>query len=398
MTSRAVAAGSPRVRAATAVPMSFTPSSTTTQCTPGTASTSRSKRASALGPRPSRSRRLPPRPWFSTATFAVAELPRNRWASRFGQRSFLFVVEPRPSVIESPSTTIADARASAHTSRPLSTYQWSTVTAPGRSAAPATFPAWRNDVVREPGWPVRAGGTDAKCTLTARFTNAVTSNATASDTICAPRGTVTEAAPSKLSAWSLAASMAAPPFDRATRTESTVRSPSPYAFERTTRSRVPSRDGWMTCRRVCPARPGAGGMFWGSVSCGAETQLPTQRPSAGAGGAGAAMGERAARIARMRAGKAPRMALILPASVRPQEAQQRFLEVRRHRDRRGLAQYAGRLAIRRQEGGAARTAGHVGLEVGADVRGQRPLEVLRQQLDARSAGDVGHGFTPVSAP
>src|SRR6186713_2244286 len=92
------------------------------------------------------------------------------------------------------------------------------------------------------------------------------------------------------------------------------------------------------------------------------------------------------------------MALILLASARPQETQQRFLEVRRHRDRRGLPQDARRLSKRRQEGRAAWTTGHVGLEVGTDVRGQRPLEVLRQELDARSAADVGHGLTPVSAP
>ena len=62
-------------------------------------------------------------PPFRTATSAVAGFARSRWDRRFGQRSFLFVVDPRPSVIESPSTTIAAARGSAQTSRPLSTYQ-----------------------------------------------------------------------------------------------------------------------------------------------------------------------------------------------------------------------------------------------------------------------------------
>jgi hypothetical protein len=45
------------------------------------------------------------------------------------------VVDPLPSVIESPSTTIAAARSGASTSIPATWYQRSTVFAPGRSAA-----------------------------------------------------------------------------------------------------------------------------------------------------------------------------------------------------------------------------------------------------------------------
>ena len=100
--SSAVAAGSPFALAPAAVPMSLIPSSTMSQRTPGCASTSRSRRASAFGPRPSRSRRLPPIPAFSTATCAVAGDACRRRARTSGQRSLPLVVDPRPSVIESP--------------------------------------------------------------------------------------------------------------------------------------------------------------------------------------------------------------------------------------------------------------------------------------------------------
>ena len=139
-----------------------------------------------------------------------------------------------------------------------------------------------NDVVREPGWPVSAAGTETRCTLTARFACATTSKGVGSDTITAPRGIVTEDAPANVSARSLAGSIAAIPAERATCTESTVRSPSPKAFDSVTRSRRPPSDGWITWRRVCPPRPGAGGMLFGSVSCWAATQLATHRPSSAA--------------------------------------------------------------------------------------------------------------------
>ena len=62
---------------------------------------------SAVGPRPPETTLFPPTPWFSTATPAVGAFARRRRDRLSGQRSFPSVVEPRPSVIESPSATTA---------------------------------------------------------------------------------------------------------------------------------------------------------------------------------------------------------------------------------------------------------------------------------------------------
>ena len=57
--------------------MSLMPSISVTHLTPGWLSTSRSKRASALAPAPSRSTRLPPIPMFATPMFAVCFVGRQ---------------------------------------------------------------------------------------------------------------------------------------------------------------------------------------------------------------------------------------------------------------------------------------------------------------------------------
>src|SRR5438874_1805203 len=98
------------------LPMSLMPSSTITNFTPVWASTSRSNRASALGPKQSCKMQLPAIPWFSTPTLLWWEL--NRLASSSGQRWLLPWVDPSPSVIESPSAAIAFMGLDALTSTP----------------------------------------------------------------------------------------------------------------------------------------------------------------------------------------------------------------------------------------------------------------------------------------
>src|SRR5207244_12130750 len=100
--------------------MSLMPSSTITNFTPVWASTSRSNRASALGPKQSCKMQLPAIPWFSTPTLLWWEL--NRLASSSGQRWLLPWVDPSPSVIESPGAAIAFMGLDALTSTQLKWY------------------------------------------------------------------------------------------------------------------------------------------------------------------------------------------------------------------------------------------------------------------------------------
>ena len=102
--------------------MSLVPMSTASARTPAVASTSRSKRSSrsrpASGMLPSSSsRRLPLMPRLTTAKGPMA--PSSAWkrrASQSGQRRLALLVLPTPSVIESPTATITDAKRSASTS------------------------------------------------------------------------------------------------------------------------------------------------------------------------------------------------------------------------------------------------------------------------------------------
>src|ERR1035437_10519437 len=93
-------------------------------------------------------------PMLTTDTPAVGAFVISRLARLSGQRSLPSVVEPRPSVIESPSVTTALLAASAKTSMPVMTYQCAVVDAPVMFAADATLPDLMNEVVREPGCPL----------------------------------------------------------------------------------------------------------------------------------------------------------------------------------------------------------------------------------------------------
>ena len=68
---------------------------------------------------------LPPRPKFSTERFRVAGSERRDLESWSVQRSWPFVVVPRPSVMESPRTAIAALFRRGFTSMELMVYQWS---------------------------------------------------------------------------------------------------------------------------------------------------------------------------------------------------------------------------------------------------------------------------------
>ena len=58
----------------------------------------------------------------------------------------------------------AAAAESATTSMPVRTYQCTVLTAPGSADAATCSPAFWNDVVREPGWPVTPVGAAGKPT------------------------------------------------------------------------------------------------------------------------------------------------------------------------------------------------------------------------------------------
>src|SRR6202034_3744487 len=95
--------------------------------TPGWLRTSRSKRASALIPAPSLSRRFPEMPSLTMATSAVDLFAARRTASWLGQLASLFGVEVAPTVIESPNATMVPDFAGASTSTPSIQYQSSRV-------------------------------------------------------------------------------------------------------------------------------------------------------------------------------------------------------------------------------------------------------------------------------
>src|ERR1035437_10921638 len=119
--------------------MSLTPSNTISHRPPLWLSTPRSNRAGPDGPRPPNTP-LPPIPMLITATPAVGALVLRRSAILSGQRVFPSVVEPRPSVIESPRVTTALLEASARTSTPEMIYQCAVFAAPGKLAAETALP------------------------------------------------------------------------------------------------------------------------------------------------------------------------------------------------------------------------------------------------------------------
>src|SRR5262245_20836494 len=140
-------------------------------------------------------------------------------------------------------------------------------------------PATRYDVVREPGWPVMPPGAVPNAIVTAIFVSGGSVNANGSENTAWPAGIVTQPAPAKVSAVSLAASIALPEVERATCTAAIVTGPSPNSFDRRRRSCWPPIDVNTTWRRVLFVSPGAGGTLPVSVSCGPVAQVPTHAPA-----------------------------------------------------------------------------------------------------------------------
>src|SRR5258707_15831595 len=93
-------------------------------------------------------------PMLTTAPSAVGALVARRRARLSGQRLLPSVVEPRPSVMESPRVTTPLLEVSARTSTPVMIYQWAVVAAPVMLAAETALLPRINEVVREPGWPL----------------------------------------------------------------------------------------------------------------------------------------------------------------------------------------------------------------------------------------------------
>src|SRR5258708_21872146 len=93
-------------------------------------------------------------PMLTTATPAVGWFVARRLARLSGQRLLPSVVEPRPSVMESPRVTTPLLELSASTSTPVMMYQWAVLAAPAMFAAFTALVARMNEVVREPGCPL----------------------------------------------------------------------------------------------------------------------------------------------------------------------------------------------------------------------------------------------------
>ena len=102
------------------------------------ASTSRSKRASALGPTTSLSTRLPAMPSFRTPIDRAFDRRRASWS---GHRWFASGVESVPSVIESPNATTAPTCVRAEISTADRKNHACVVFDTGKSVAPAWLPA-----------------------------------------------------------------------------------------------------------------------------------------------------------------------------------------------------------------------------------------------------------------
>src|SRR5690606_11909425 len=117
--------------------------------------TSRLNLLYTVGPNPPEMTALPPIPWFSTAIWAVTSSACNRPARISGQRLSWLGIEPRPSVIESPSVTTAAAFGLlVQTSIPEIIYQRFVTAGAGIRTESTAELAEIYDVEREPGWPV----------------------------------------------------------------------------------------------------------------------------------------------------------------------------------------------------------------------------------------------------
>src|SRR5262245_6664635 len=104
--------------------MSLTPISSVTQRTAGRVSSS-SSRVKPRRPAPSDDANRPdPIPALKTATAVPSASVGNRADSKSGQSPLASVLEHAPSVIESPSATIAAARPGESTSTSYATNTW----------------------------------------------------------------------------------------------------------------------------------------------------------------------------------------------------------------------------------------------------------------------------------
>ena len=214
---------------------------------------------------------------------------RIRSSSWSGQRSFPLVVEPRPSVSESPRMTAAAA--AENPSRAPRRYQWSTGTAPGSRGSATCSPKVRYDVVRDPGCPVTPPAAccpAARYIVTVTLTAAATGKSTGSETASSPAGTTTPGRPAKVTARDVPASTeltpARPPPGIATPTRATSSFEPPNALLIRSRTRRAPAETRIVCRSVLSGSTrsslvnGAGGRLAGSTRCGAAVQMPTQRP------------------------------------------------------------------------------------------------------------------------
>lgn len=113
-------------------------------------------------------------------------------------------------------------------------------------------------------------------TLTAKSASGATSQSRGSEVIISPAPMTAESTLPNFSGRSLSTSIALPPSDRAMRADMIVMALRPNVLEKRTRMRGPPTETCITWRSVLPARPGAGGMFLGSVSCGDADQVPSQ--------------------------------------------------------------------------------------------------------------------------
>src|SRR6185312_11696751 len=133
--------------------------------------------------------------------------PCRRAARSSGQRSLPLVVDPWPSVMESPKATTTAALADAATSTPDRKYQCSSRCAAGKSGADTGAPGARYETACEPGWPVCCRGADSSCIEMARFDNGAAGKSKASEVYSAPAGISTSVRSSNVNGRSEAGSM-----------------------------------------------------------------------------------------------------------------------------------------------------------------------------------------------
>ena len=281
--------------------MSFRPSCTRIQRTPGLSSASRSKRASALGPTygsaPSCSRRLPAMPPLAIPM----PMPANagsacrRAASASGQRASWSSPAPMPSAIESPTMASVPPAPPPSTSTSARNQRVSSFFAAGRSGAAVASPGTPTYAVCSAApWTVAAGTLCGRYRLTASGCSAGTARSTGSLSTLAPGAIVVPGRPPKVSCRSLEGAMRAPPVDSATRAVPMASGAVPYRFDRRTRTRLPATLVRTTWRSVCAASAGP--------AESSEFDQPVRHAPSGAACAGRAVA--ASRVQSSRAARA----------------------------------------------------------------------------------------------